>query len=140
MGVGLGRTEKFRRRYQTDDSFRRRQIARIAERKLNRGRFDEYVRRVIAGQRGDAQMRERVGYGRAELLAHLRSLFTPDMSMDALLRGEIHIDHNEPVSWFDLADPAQLRHLWRLENVQPLWASDNCRKGARTLEQWLISA
>lgn len=140
MGLGCDPTERFRMRYRNDPRFREREIARVAKRKHERGRFDEYVRHVLSERTGDVQMRRRVGYGRAELIEHLASRFTPGMTMTALLNGSIHIDHNEPVSWFDLADPDQFRRLWRLENLQPMWKSDNCSKGARTVAQWRKAA
>jgi hypothetical protein len=127
-------------RYRSEPEFRAKEIARVAQRKRERGRFDEHVRRVVKGKLSDAHMRAAIGYGREELLAHLVSRFTEGMTLDALIKGDIHIDHNEPVSWFDPTDPMQLRYLWRLDNVQPLWPRDNSRKWARTVEQWRMAA
>lgn len=55
----------------------------------------------------------------------------------AQIAGDIHIDHDVPVRRFDPKDPAQLRQLWALTNIYPLWAIDNARKGARTRAQWM---
>jgi hypothetical protein len=129
-------TVKYREQYHSDPAYRQREIDRVAERKRKRGRFDEHVRRVIRGKTSDGKMRKLIGYGREELLAHLRQRFTDGMTMDALLSGAIHIDHDEPVSRFDPKNLVQLRMLWRLENVQPLWASENARKAARTMVEW----
>jgi hypothetical protein len=130
------KTDAYRERYRNDEAFRQAEIKRIMERKDRRGRFDEHVRLVIRGKASDSKMRHLLGYGREELMQHLISRFTDGMTVEALLAGEIHIDHDEPVSWYDPADPEELKLLWRLENVQPLWGSDNCRKGARTMGEW----
>jgi len=34
-----------------------------------------------------------------------------------------------PCSSFDQTDPLQFARCWSLENLQPLWAADNIRKG-----------
>jgi hypothetical protein len=70
-----------------------------------------------------------VGCSSQALMRHLESLFLPGMSWDR--RAEIHIDHVRPVSSFDLTDPEQQRQCFHYTNLQPLWADDNRRKGAR---------
>jgi len=39
----------------------------------------------------------------------------------------------EPVFKFDLSDPAQRAQACHYTNIQPLWRSDNRRKGAKCL-------
>ena len=43
----------------------------------------------------------------------------------------IHIDHIIPCSSFDLSDPKQQKICFHYTNLQPLWAVDNLKKGAR---------
>ena len=64
-----------------------------------------------------------------ELLKHLESQFQDGMSWDNY--GEWHIDHIRPCASFDLLDPEQQAQCFHYTNLQPLWAEDNLRKGAR---------
>jgi len=64
-----------------------------------------------------------------ELKTRLESKFQPGMSWDNY--GEWHIDHIRPLSSFDLTDRAQLLQACHFSNLQPLWAVDNLKKGAR---------
>ena len=40
-----------------------------------------------------------------------------------------HVDHIRPCALFDHQDERQFLECWSLGNLQPLWASENCRKG-----------
>lgn len=70
-----------------------------------------------------------------ELKAHLESLFQPDMSWDNF--GRIpgvkcwEVDHITPLSSFDLTIREQFLQAAHYTNLQPLWAIDNMRKGAK---------
>lgn len=66
-----------------------------------------------------------------EFRAWLEARFLPGMSWDN--RGEWELDHKRPVASFDLTDPAQLAAAMHYTNLQPLWRSDNRRKGAKCL-------
>lgn len=70
-----------------------------------------------------------VGYTVAELKQHLESQFIDGMTWDNY--GKWHIDHKIPQSFFQFSslDDVEFRMCWRLENLQPLWATDNIRKG-----------
>jgi hypothetical protein len=70
-----------------------------------------------------------VGYSKEQLVAHLESLFSPGMAWDNY--GAWHVDHRKPCALFDLTDNAQFAECWALANLQPLWAADNIRKGAK---------
>ena len=64
-----------------------------------------------------------------ELMARFETLFTDGMTWDN--RGAWHIDHIRPLASFDLEDVDQLAVACHWSNLQPLWAADNLRKGAR---------
>lgn len=64
-----------------------------------------------------------------ELIGYLEILFEPGMSWENY--GEWHIDHRRPLATFDLTDREQLLAACHWTNLQPLWALDNMRKGAR---------
>lgn len=73
-----------------------------------------------------------VGFDLATLRNHLESKFEPGMGWSNY--GEWHVDHVRPVASFaDVGNPMStgFRDCWALENLQPLWASDNYSKGAR---------
>lgn len=63
------------------------------------------------------------------LKAYLESKFKPGMSWKNY--GEWHIDHIKPLSSFDLTDLGQFKEACHYSNLQPLWAIDNLKKGAK---------
>ena len=69
-----------------------------------------------------------LGYTTKDLVKHLQKMFTEDMSLEKLLSGEIHIDHIAPQAWFNLNNDEDVRKCWALDNLQPLWASENLAK------------
>ena len=70
-----------------------------------------------------------IGYSADELKVHLENLFTKGMTWDNY--GEWHIDHVKPKSLFEIKNfgDREFMACWSLENLQPLWAQDNIRKG-----------
>lgn len=66
-----------------------------------------------------------LGCSISELKAHLESKFTEGMTWEN--HGEWHIDHIKPLSLATTVD--ELYKLCHYENLQPLWAEDNIRKG-----------
>ena len=74
---------------------------------------------------------EHFDFTKEELFAHIESLFTDGMSWDNM--SEWHIDHIRPLASFNFTseDCEDFKECWALSNLQPLWASDNIRKGAK---------
>lgn len=76
-----------------------------------------------------------VGYTKEELIEHLENLFTDSMSWDNYGRKTgvkcWEIDHIIPKSFFNYTstDDVEFRYCWSLDNLQPLWATDNYSKG-----------
>lgn len=64
-----------------------------------------------------------------QLLGHLEINFQNGMTWQNY--GKWHVDHKCPCATFDLSDPAQQKQAFHWSNLQPLWAEDNIRKGAR---------
>jgi len=71
-----------------------------------------------------------IGCSIAEVRAHIESQFQPGMSWETWGSTGWHIDHIRPCASFDLTDPEQQRQCFHYSNLQPLWASQNCSKGA----------
>ena len=68
-----------------------------------------------------------LGYSAKELRDHIEGLFKPGMSWTNY--GTWHVDHRRPVALFDL--PQRMLECFALENLQPLWATENWSKRAR---------
>ena len=72
-----------------------------------------------------------LGYSRQDLAAALEKKFLPGMAWSNF--GQWHIDHERPISSFNItsADCEDFKKCWSLSNLQPLWATDNIKKGNR---------
>lgn len=70
-----------------------------------------------------------LGYSKEEFIKKIESQFQPGMSWGNY--GKWHIDHILPVSSFNFtcAEDEDFKRCWALENLQPLWAIDNIKKG-----------
>jgi hypothetical protein len=73
-----------------------------------------------------------VGFTLADLRRRLETLFQPGMSWENY-GTDWHLDHIRPVSSFNCTsvDQPEFHECWGLSNLQPLWADENMRKGAR---------
>ncbi len=67
-----------------------------------------------------------------EFRAYIASRFKSGMTWENWGRRGWHLDHRQALASFDLSDPEQFRQAVHYTNYQPLWASENCSKGART--------
>lgn len=70
---------------------------------------------------------ELLGCSIEELKSHLEAKFTEGMTWDNY--GEWHIDHIKPCASFDLTIEDDQKLCFHYENLQPLWATDNIKKG-----------
>lgn len=70
-----------------------------------------------------------VGCSPVELMRHLESQFVDGMSWDN--RTEWHIDHVRPCDSYDMSKEDQQRECFHYTNLQPLWRSDNLKKGKK---------
>lgn len=88
---------------------------------------------IRVGQKGGSAVRD-LGCSIDELKVHLERQFRPGMTWDNWSRTGWHIDHIRPLISFDLTDRTQFLAAANYLNLQPLWASDNIRKGSKTYE------
>jgi len=62
---------------------------------------------------------------------YYESKFTEGMTWEKVMNGEIHCDHIRPCASFDLSKSNEQHKCFHYTNLQPLWAEDNLRKGAK---------
>ena len=111
--------EYIKRRKETDPSFR---LKCNISSSINKMMKKQYTTKK--GRR----TRDLVGIEISEIKLHLESKFKEGMTWDNY--GEWHIDHIKPQCLFDFTDEEQIKECWALENLQPLWAKDNIKKGS----------
>ena len=72
-----------------------------------------------------------VGYGPEDLKIHLEKQFKNGMGWHNI--GEWHIDHIIPRRAFNFEKPEDIdfKRCWSLKNLQPLWATENIKKGGK---------
>ena len=68
-----------------------------------------------------------LGYTREDLIQHIDSLLTGDMSWENY-GSYWHLDHKIPLSWFNKDN---ILDAWKLENLQPKYWRDNLSKNNR---------
>ena len=111
-------------------------------RRTPKGKIDTHmstlIHRVLKKDKAGRSWKTMVPYSWEELKSHLESQFQPGMTWDN--HGEWHIDHIRPRASFNYTTPEcpEFKECWALSNLQPLWAADNIRKGAKLTgdHQW----
>ena len=98
-------------------------IYKITKYQRNRMRF------VLKGKSKCKSTIELLGCSAEECWNHLEQQFKPGMTRDNY--GLWHVDHITPCASFDLNDSEQQKICFHYTNLQPLWAEDNMKKGAK---------
>lgn len=86
---------------------------------------------ALRGGRKAGGTAELVGCTLEDLRCYLERQFLPGMTWDNYGKHGWHVDHIRPCASFDLTDPEQQRQCFHHTNLQPLWATDNIKKGAK---------
>jgi hypothetical protein len=96
-----------------------------------RHRISNAMRKMLHGTKANRKWETLVGYTIGELKRHIEKQFTLGMSWNNY--GEWHVDHIIPISWWVIrsSNDIAFQMCWALDNLQPLWAVDNLRKGNR---------
>jgi hypothetical protein len=72
-------------------------------------------------------------YSPEELVSHLENQFTEGMEWDNY--GIWHVDHKLPITSFNIQEMGdeEFMRCWSLENLQPMWGTDNIRKSNKVM-------
>jgi hypothetical protein len=132
------KSSEYRAGWIARDGDRVRAVYREMQRKRRADPHERFVSCVrasiancIAGRSGGGGLLRKLGYDRHELMGHIEARFQSGMSWDNY--GKWHLDHIRPLSSFTIVstDCPDFKAAWALNNLQPLWAADNLKKGAR---------
>ncbi len=74
-------------------------------------------------------LKDMLGCSIEQLKTYIQDKFLPGMTWDNY--GKWHIDHIHPLSKTNLSNPQELLRVMNFSNLQPLWAVDNIKKGAK---------
>lgn len=88
------------------------------------------IRAALNGNKAGRTWESLVGYSLFNLVGHLERQFTPEMNWDNY-GSYWHIDHKKPRSSFSFNDTNsnEFKKCWSLENLQPMEAIENIKKG-----------
>jgi 5-methylcytosine-specific restriction endonuclease McrA len=89
------------------------------------------MRYSLEAKKNGVHWEELVGYTLEDLIKHLEARFEPWMTWNNY--GEWHVDHIKPKSLFryENTEASEFKKCWALENLQPLRATENIKKGKR---------
>jgi hypothetical protein len=75
-----------------------------------------------------------VGYTLEDLMQHLEKQFQPGMTWKNY--GEWHLDHIHPraAHSYENSNDPDFKRCWALDNLQPLWATENKTKSAKIVK------
>ena len=114
--------ENYRKKYREESRKKRSNVK-------NRIRMNLGTRLYLAVEKKHGNTMELTGCSKDDLYAHLESKFTDEMTWENY--GKWHIDHIKPCASFDLTKVEEQQKCFHWTNLQPLWAIDNMRKGAK---------
>lgn len=122
--------EKNIERYREVQNEWRNNFGKTPFRKLRKN-VSSRVLRVLKDRKMSKSCMELIGCSLDKLIRHIESKFTEGMTWDNMGRGGWHIDHKKPISWFNILNKEELLEAMNYKNLQPLWESENCKKGNR---------
>lgn len=66
-----------------------------------------------------------------EFKSYIESLWEPGMTWENYGRMGWHLDHDKPLSSFNLTKKEEFLIACHFTNIKPMWALDNIKKGAK---------
>lgn len=88
------------------------------------------INNILKQNKGNFSISKSITFNREQLISHLEKKFTEGMNWNNYGRGGWHIDHIKPLASFNKDDPNWLSKAFSLDNIQPLYESENCSKGS----------
>lgn len=87
----------------------------------------------LKGNKKGRHWEDLVGYTLNELKKHLEKLFTKGMTWNNYGRYGWHLEHKIPIDAFNFTktEHSDFKRCWALKNLQPMWAEENLKKGAK---------
>jgi hypothetical protein len=72
-------------------------------------------------------------YTPQQLIEHLEKQFSDEMTWDNY--GDWHVDHKHPISLYNIKEIGdnEFMKCWSLDNLQPMWGSENIKKSNKLL-------
>lgn len=97
--------------------------------------LSERVRQVIKNKRVEKVYKtyELLGAPVGVVRQHIEGQFKEGMSWNNYGHTTWHIDHIRPLASFDLKSPEEQKKAFHYTNLQPLWATENFRKGSKVV-------
>ncbi len=92
-----------------------------------RSRLNHALRRAKTNKAGSAV--KDLGCTIDEFKLYIESQFVEGMNWENYGLYGWHIDHKNPLSYFDLSNLDEFKKACHYTNLQPLWATDNLKKG-----------
>lgn len=89
----------------------------------------------LKGNKNGRHWEDLVNFNLRDLMGHLECLFKEDMNWENYGHGGWEIDHRKPISSFSFnsCEDENFKKCWSLENLQPLWFSENRSKGNKII-------
>lgn len=93
-------------------------------------RMSSQIKRSLKRNKAGRRWETLVDFTLSDLKIHLEKQFTENMNWESFIKGDIHIDHILPLELFQFESEKdiQFKICWGLNNLRPLWASDNSSK------------
>lgn len=94
-------------------------------------RMTKNIRVSLKGNKAGRKWEDLVGYTVRDLKKHLEKRFKDGLTWEKFLKEGYHIDHIKPKSLFkyENTEDKEFKECWSLENLQPLEAIENIKKG-----------
>ena len=93
-------------------------------------RMGSEIRHSLNNNKNNRHWESLVNYNCNSLMKHLKSTMPKGYTWDDYLKGELHVDHIDPISAFNFSKPehADFKRCWALSNLRLLPAKENMVK------------